>query len=78
MIQVQVIDWIIPHFGNTHIMPYGTLRVTNGEVTKICKTKGDRNTDIVGYQYITFQRKRYKVMNVGSLYSPKIKLEIIK
>lgn len=77
MIQVQVINWIVPYFGNVHIMPYGTLRVTNGEVTKICKTKGDKNTDVLGYQYITFQRKRYKVINVGRLYSPQIKLELI-
>lgn len=78
MIQAQVINWIIPYFGNSHIMPYGSLKVTDGKETKICKTKGDKVTDSIGYQYITFQRKRYKVINIGALSSPIIKLELIK
>ena len=58
----RIIDWTLPMFGNHHIMPYGTLLVTDGETEKACKTKGDKEWDNVGYQYITFKRKRYRVI----------------
>ena len=69
-----VMEWVIPHFGNRHIMPYGKLLVTDGTKEKICKTKGDLEYDESDYQYITFQRKRYRVINNGSLYSPALTL----
>ena len=66
----SVLGWTIPYFGNKHIMPYGTLLVTDGKTEKACKTKGDLYTDSEGYQYITFQRKRYEVINRGRLHGP--------
>lgn len=77
MIKVEVVEWIIPSFRSNHCMPHGKLKVTNGVETKICKTMGDLVTDTTGYQYITFNKKRYKVINVGRLYFPKIKLELV-
>ncbi len=62
---VKVVSWTFPYFGNVHFMPYGILRVTDGTDTKDCKTKGDTIYDDCGYQYITFKRKRYKVVNNG-------------
>lgn len=70
----QIIDWTIPYYGNRHIIPYGKLLVSDGETEKICKTKGDTEFEH-GLQYITFKRKRYLVVNCGSMYSPKLKLE---
>ena len=61
----RVLEWTIPYFGNSHIMPYGKLLVTDGETTKVCQTKGDKKTDTDGYQYITFKRKRYEVKGRG-------------
>ena len=64
MVEVKrVLEWTIPYFGNCHIMPYGKLLVTDGETEKGCSTKGDKETDTDGYQYITFNRKRYEVIS---------------
>ena len=77
--KVKIIKWCIPSFGNNHTMPYGTLQVTEGDYVQICKTKGD----VIGEynphfgQYIIFKRKRYKVINKGTLYSPKLELSAI-
>lgn len=77
MIKAKVIEWTIPHHGNVHFCPYGKLLVSDGVVNKICKTKGDKYNDTTGYQYITFRRKRYKVVNVGRLYNPVVELKQI-
>lgn len=61
----KVLDWTIPFFGNDHIMPYGSLLVTDGNTERICRTKGDRYYDNEGYQYITFNRRRYEVLSSG-------------
>ncbi len=71
----SVVSWAVPMCGNRHFMPYGTLRVTDGVTTKICQTKGDRWVDHDGYQYITFKRKRYKVINSGKLLFPILSLK---
>ena len=57
----KVVEWNIPMFGNRHCMPYGKLLVTDGETEKVCKTKGDLDTDLFERQHITFNRKRYYV-----------------
>ncbi len=63
MVEVKrVLEWTIPYFGNSHIMPYGKLLVSDGITEKVCSTKGDKETDTDGYQYITFKRKRYEVI----------------
>lgn len=68
---VRIIDYVVPMYGNIHCMPYFTLEVTDGEKTQICKSKGDKWNDCNAEgQYITFNRKRYKVLNIGTLYSP--------
>ena len=72
-----ILDWTIPYFGNHHIMPYGTLLVQQGDTVLRCKTKGDLYTDNDGYQYITFKRKRYEVINRGRLHSPQLELRAI-
>lgn len=58
----QVLSWTIPFFGNDHIMPYGSLLVTDGTSERVCHTHGDRYYDNAGYQYITFNRRRYEVL----------------
>lgn len=75
---VIVYEWIIPMYGNNHISPYGTLQVwgkVNGKVTmQNCKILGG----VIGNykQYVIFNKQRYKIINKGTLYSPKIELEI--
>ncbi len=71
----DVIEWIYPYFGNVHCMPYGKLLVSDGTTTKVCPTKGDKITDNDGYQYITFKRKRYKVVKYYKGNMKCIKLE---
>ena len=73
--EIRVIKWVIPYFGNKHFQPYGTLLVTEGEHTQVCRTKGDTYSEASSIgQYVTFRRKRYKVINNGGLYSPQIEL----
>ena len=65
-----VVDYTIPMCGNKRCLPYGKLKVTDGITTKIVPIKdGD---SIVDYkQYITFNRKRYYIRNIGGLHTPK-------
>lgn len=70
MVQIKkVIDWTIPFFGNKRIFAYGKLLVSDGKKERIVKTK----EDYCG-SYITFNRKRYRIKNNGSLYSPKLQV----
>lgn len=62
----KILSWTIPFFGNDHIMPYGSLLVTDGQTEHVCRTKGDRYWDNDGYQYITFNRRSYEVIRVGN------------
>ena len=62
----RVIDYTIPMFGNRRLFPYYTLEVTDGDLTKVVKTKEDGSN-----VYFTFKRKRYYVYNEGRLYNPK-------
>ena len=58
-------DYTVPMFGSVRSMPYGKLYVTDGNEKKLCVIKEE------GYlQYITFNRRRYYVKNVGCLYAP--------
>lgn len=61
--------YTVPMFGNRRSLPYGKLRVADDE------GKNPRIVDIkdgeAGNQYVTYQRKRYGVINTGSLYSPR-------
>lgn len=65
----SVVSWTFPTFNNVHTMSYGKLEVTDGKTTKICKTKGDTldTWHIHQCQYITFNRKPYKVCGHASL-----------
>lgn len=50
-----------PLYGNKHVTPYGTL-VIDGEIgKKVCRIQEDNNY----YNYITYNRKRYYVTNIG-------------
>lgn len=71
----KIVSWTYPLFGNNHVMPYGVLLVTDGVTEKACRTKGDRCDDgWDGPQYITFKRKRYKVVREGRQFAEKISL----
>ena len=76
-LNIKVADWTIPMYGNVHCMPYGTLIVSDGKRKERCKTKGDRWNDF-GPQYITFNKRRYNVINKGTMYNPKLELELIR
>lgn len=57
-------------------MSYGVLLVTDGVDEKSCRTKGDRWDDgCDGPQYITFKRKRYRVVREGRSFAEKFRLE---
>lgn len=61
-----IVSWTYPYFGNNHVMSYGVLLVTDGVDDKSCRTKGDRWDDGCDWpQYITFKRKRYRVVREG-------------
>lgn len=70
----RLVDWTIPMYGNSHCIPYGVLLVADGETQARCKTKNDKWGDH-GKQYINFKRRRYNVVNKGSLYCPMLELE---
>lgn len=74
-----VVKWVIPYFGNRHTMPYGKLEVTDGETTKVVSTKGDTLDTYPRYgcQYITFNRKPYRVVTFYEGKVEKIRLEPI-
>ena len=77
VILMDIVQWIIPTFGNRHIMPYGKLKVYDkktGEI-KIVKTRGDLATDNPTPQHIFFKRRKYLVVNSGTLWFPKLKLQ---
>ena len=63
-------NYIIPMYGNKRNLPYGDLIITDGMTSGKAKIKEDSKG-----QYITFNRKRYYVSNVGRLYSPKFVFE---
>lgn len=65
----KVIDWTIPLFGNKRIFAYGKLLVSDGKKKRIVTMK----EDYCG-SYITFNRKRYRIKNNGSLYSPRLQV----
>ena len=66
-----IVNYVIPTNGNMHIEPYGKLKVTDGRETKVVSFKADKD----GRTYFCFNRKRYYIVNMGSLYAPKFMLE---
>lgn len=75
---ISTLDWIIPLYGNPHIMPYGTIcvrgKVDGMDVCQNCKTHGDKIGDHLP-QYVIFQGVRFIVRNDGTMYVPKLRLE---
>lgn len=65
----KIIDYTVPLYGNKRLFPYATLLVRSGETRKVIKTKEDGNGS-----YFVFNRKRYRMTNQGSLYSPKLEV----
>lgn len=63
---VKIQEYIIPTCGNKQIFPYGKLIVSDGENQKVCSIQSDSN----GTQYILFNRKRFRIRNIGTLYAP--------
>ena len=70
MINIKTLKFTIPMYGNSRCIPYGTLSVSDGEITKIVKIKDDGPR-----QYFTFKRKRYYVKRKGPLYNSYWELE---
>lgn len=71
-----LLSYNIPFFGNERTRPYFTAIVTDGTRTQVCKSKGDRSGDAETCQFLTFNRKRYKVINRGTMYAPDLHLEL--
>ena len=71
---LELKNYTIPFYGNRRNLPYFTLEIVVTEkgnaVTKEVVTKEDDE----GRRYFVHNRRRYYVENIGSLYSPKIKL----
>lgn len=63
MVEIKELrDYTIPYHGNNRSMPYGKLLVTDGKEEKTVRIMDD------GYnQYFTFKKKRYYIVNVGTL-----------
>lgn len=70
MLTIKTLDFTIPMYGNTRCMPYGTLSVSDGKITKTVKIKDDGPR-----QYFTFNRKRFYVVRKGPLYNSYWELE---
>lgn len=85
ILRVKVKKWVIPLYGNKHTMPYGTLYVEISykehpfetmKYESFCvSTKGDTIHDKEGYQYVTINRQRYRVITESSMWNPKIELK---
>lgn len=65
----KILSYTIPTFGNSRVMPYGKLLVSDGTKEKACSImdKGFR-------QYVVFDRKKYYVNNIGTLYHPNFEI----
>lgn len=64
---VEILSYTIPLCGNRRIFPYGRMRIEhNGEETVVRFGEVDPE----GFNYITFNRKKYRFCNAGSLYNP--------
>lgn len=61
----EIVEYIVPYFGNRRSLPYGKLLVSCGEQEKTCPIMEDSDG-----QYVVFNRKRRYLRNAGSLYSP--------
>lgn len=66
MLNVMVVKYTIPLFGNTRSHPYGTLLINDGATTKLVKF-GYKMKDGAQVDYITFNRKRY-YYTINSVY----------
>ena len=66
---LQVKDYTIPLFGNKRPAPYGNLLVTDGKQMAWCKIRDEEGFPY--RQYVVFRRKRFRVKNTGSLWTPK-------
>ena len=73
MLKYEVVDYTIPYYGNKRCHPYGTLRVTDGVITKLVKF-GYKMENGKQVHYITFNRKRYEYAMTG-LYPISIKIK---
>lgn len=63
-----------PMYGNKHNYPYGKLYVTDGVIRKWVELKEDS----IRGNYITLNRKRYYVQDIGRYAMPKFVLDIEK
>lgn len=64
---IEILSYTIPLYGNRRIFPYGRVKIEHeGEETVVRFGEVDSE----GLYYITYNRKKYRFRNVGSLYDP--------
>lgn len=64
---IEILSYTIPLYGNRRIFPYGRMKIEHeGEETVVRFGEVDSE----GLYYITYNRKKYRFRNVGSLYNP--------
>ena len=68
ILSAEMLHYTVPMLGNKHIHPYGTLLVSDGVKSQRVKFELDSGL----YGTVTFQRKKYRVRNVGDLMAPRI------
>ena len=71
---LRILDYTIPLFGNQRCHPYGKLLVSDGKLQRVVKFGYRLDSRGCQENYITFNRKRYKYRNIGSVYYPQIVL----
>lgn len=67
-----------PMYGNKHCLPYGSLYVTDGKLYKYVDLKEDYINGNFNGNYITLNRKRYYVKDIGSYMAVKFIVDVEK
>lgn len=66
--------YTVPTYGSNRSEPYGDLTVNGYAGQKVCPVKEEScvvNGEHLFYQYIIYNRKRYRVRNGGGVYGPR-------
>lgn len=71
---LRIVKWVVPMFGNDFSEPYGTLEITDGATTRLCRTHQAAAGQAYFPQYVCFNRRRWLVKNTGTLTHPQIGL----
>lgn len=71
-----ITKWVVPLYGNRFSQPYGVILCSDGTVQQICRTRQPEGGEGCFAQYVFFRRRKYLVVNDGSLYRPKLRLAL--